>query len=64
MNFKQKFINFLGIAILGFVVGAGVTYLYSLIFHGTGSVDWGAALRLGIMLGIILSYTSIQRPNK
>lgn len=64
MNFKQIFINFLGISILGFVVGAGVTYLYSLIVHGTASVDWGAALRLGIMLGIILSYTRMQKPNK
>ena len=45
-----------------FVVAAAVTYLYSLIAHGTGVVDWETAFRLAIILGIVLPLTrSLQR---
>ncbi len=64
MNFKRIFVSFLSIAALGFVVTAAVTYLYSLIFHGAGAVDWGTALRTAIILGIVLTFTIERKATK
>ncbi len=40
-----------------FVVSAIVTFLYSLIAHGSGSVSWDTAFHLAIILGIMLPLT-------
>ena len=37
-----------------FAVVAIVTYLYSLIAHGSGSVNWETAFELSVILGIVL----------
>jgi hypothetical protein len=39
-----------------FVVNLAVTFLYTLIVHGAGVVDWESAIRFGIMLAIILPW--------
>ena len=39
-----------------FVVNLAVTFLYSLIVHGSGVIDWETAIRFGIMLGFILPW--------
>jgi hypothetical protein len=46
--------SFFVIFVLVFVVTAAVSFLYSLIVYGSGQVDWGSAIRMGIILGIIL----------
>ncbi len=50
---KDFFIN----TAVAFAAAAVVSFLYSLIAHGHGSVDWGSAVRLGIILGIALTWT-------
>jgi len=42
------------IFLLVFVVSAIVSYLYSLIAHGTGVIDWDSAFRFGLIFGISL----------
>ncbi len=42
---------------LTFVVTALVSFIYSLVAHGTGVVDWESAIRFGLILGIVLSWT-------
>ncbi len=42
---------------MAFVVAALVTYVYSLIAHGVGVVDWETAFQLGLVLGIVLPLT-------
>jgi hypothetical protein len=37
-----------------FVVNALVTFLWSLVRHGAGVVDWETAFRFAIILGIAL----------
>jgi hypothetical protein len=37
-----------------FVTAAIVTYVYSLIAHGTGVVNWETAFDLGFIIGIAL----------
>ncbi len=44
-----------------FVVSAVVSYIYSLIAHGDGWFDWATAIRLGIILGVTLSYLQARQ---
>jgi hypothetical protein len=43
--------------VLTFVVTLIVTYLYSLIAHGAGVIDWGTAVRFSIIFAIVLPGT-------
>ena len=56
MNFRKSASYFFGIALLTFLVSAVVTYLYSLIVHKAGTVDWETAFRLAFILGIVLTW--------
>jgi hypothetical protein len=64
MNTKQTFVYFLGMFALTFVVSAIVTFLYSLIVHGAGVVDWETAFRFAIIFGIIFTWEKRKRRNK
>jgi hypothetical protein len=48
--------SFFIIFVLVFAVAAAVSFLYGLIVHGSSQVDWGSAVRLGIILGIALPF--------
>ena len=41
---------------LTLVVAVIVTFLYSLIVHGAGTIDWEVSFRLAIVLGIALPW--------
>ena len=56
MKIKQYAIDFAVMFAIVFVVNLAVTYLYSLIVHGSGVLDWESAFRFGIMLGLILPW--------
>ena len=47
-----------------FVVAAAVTYVYSLIAHGAGTIDWETAFQLAIVLGIVLPLTRSRRSEE
>lgn len=40
-----------------FVVVAVVTFLYSLVAHGKGLVNWETAFQLAFVLGIVLPFS-------
>jgi len=52
--------SFIQIFVLVFVVTCVVTYLWNLFAHGSGVIDWGTAVRLGIILGIVLTWVSTR----
>ena len=56
MNIKQYVIDFVIMFAAVFLVNLAVTFLYSLIVHGSGIIDWETAIRFGIMLGLILTW--------
>ncbi|MDI6849172.1 MAG: hypothetical protein QME69_05200 [Candidatus Saccharicenans sp.] len=49
------------IAVIVFLVTAVVSYLYSLIVHGSGQSDIASAVRLGICMGIVLTWLDRRR---
>lgn len=51
--------------VLTFIVGAVVSYLYSLIAHGQGTLDWGSSFRTALTLGLLFSVAGeLQRKEK
>jgi hypothetical protein len=56
MNIKTCAIRFLYLFGIVFVVSVVVSYLYSALVHGEGIIDWGNAVRQGIILGIVLAW--------
>lgn len=56
MNIQSFLRSFVVIFVLVFAVAAAVSFLYGLVVHGSGQVDWGSAVRLGIILGIALPF--------
>ena len=61
MSGKQFLIDMAITMSVSFVIAAVVTYLYSLIAHGSGSIDWETAFELAIVLGIVLPLTLSRR---
>lgn len=47
-----------------FVVAAIVTYLYSLIAHGTGAVNWETAVNMAFVVGIVLPLANTAARNR
>lgn len=54
MTFARILSYSLRVFSLVLVVGAVVTYLYSLLVHGSGIIDWDTSLRLAIIFAIVL----------
>lgn len=53
--------GFVVVAVSTFVVSAGVTYVYSLVAHDAPAVDWGSAVRLAVILGIVIALVDETR---
>jgi len=56
MNIKRYAIDFALMFAIVLVVNLIVTYLYSLIFHGLGVINWETAFEFAITLGIVLPW--------
>jgi hypothetical protein len=63
MNFAKFARNFAVTFAIVLVVSVIVTFLYSLIVHGAGVIDWETSFRLAIILGIVLAWIQ-QREKK
>jgi uncharacterized membrane protein YvlD (DUF360 family) len=61
METKKLLIDFAAIFVLTLVVTAVVTFLYSLVVHGVGIIDWETAFRFAIILGIVLSWIKAKK---
>ncbi len=57
MNTRQFLLDVAITIPITFIVATAVTYLYSLIAHGSGTVNWDTAFVLAIILGIVLPLT-------
>jgi len=64
MNIKKLLISFVTIFAVTLVVAAIVTFLYSLIVHGAGTIDWETSFRLAIILGIVVPVIRAMRSRK
>jgi hypothetical protein len=60
MSAKELLVEMAIIIPLTFIVAAVVTYLYALIAHGSGVVDWEASFDLALIIGIVLPLAGIR----
>lgn len=63
MNMTKYAIDFAVTFAIVLVVSVIVTFLYSLIVHGLGVIDWETSFRFAIILGIVLPWIH-QREKK
>jgi len=49
------------VTVLAFAVTAAVSYTWSALAHGEGTVAWAAAVRLAIVLGIVVPWVHARR---
>ena len=54
---KRLIVDLISTFAIVLVVAAVVSFLYSLIVHGAGSIDWETSFRLAVILGIVLPLT-------
>jgi len=54
MNFKKIVIRFVAVFAISLLATIGVTFLWSLVFHGVATIDWETSFRFATLLGIIL----------
>ncbi len=57
--FKTKMklaVRFASMFTIALVITAIVTFLWSLIRHGEGSVDWETSFRFAVIFGVILTW--------
>ena len=58
MNLKNILRGFVVHFVLVLIVSAVVSYLYSLVAHGQGIIDWESSFRLATIFGITLPIMS------
>ena len=63
MNTRHVFLDIAITIPITFVVAVVVTYLYSLIAHGAGAIEWGTAFQLALIFGIVLPMTRSRPPR-
>lgn len=53
---KRLFVEFVTVFAVALVTTAMVTFLWSLIGHGAGVIDWETSFRLVLIFGVILTW--------
>ena len=64
MDFKKIVIRFIPVFAIALLVCIGVTFLWSLVFHGVAIVDWETSFRFAILFGIILPIIGSRKRMK
>ncbi len=64
MNLKRLLIDFVTVFAVTLIVCAVVTWLWNLIVHGAGTVDWETSVRFAILFGIIFPWIEMRRSKR
>jgi hypothetical protein len=64
MDFKKIAIGFITVFAISLLVTLGVTFLWSLVFHGVAIIDWETSFRFAIVFGIIFSWIDSRKRMK
>jgi hypothetical protein len=64
LKIKKLLLDFIIAFAVVLVFSVIVTYLWNLIEHGSGAVDWGISLIFAISVGVALSVSWARRPKQ
>jgi len=57
-------IGFVLYFVIVFIVAGVVTFLYSLIIHGQGIIDWQTAFIFAIIFGLVFSWMNVKQRKR
>ena len=60
MILRRIAFDFIAIFCIALVVSIVVSFLYSLIVHGSGAVNWGFSFQIAIVFGIVFSWLNVR----
>ncbi len=63
MDFKKFVTGFITVFAITLLVTIGVTFLWSLIFHGAAIIDWETSFRSAILFGIIFPLVNSRKKD-
>lgn len=64
MNVRRFVAGFSVIAPIAFVVSLVVAYVYGLLVHGVGTLEWESSIRIALILGITLPTIRLMNRKK
>ena len=64
MNGKTLVVEFGTVFAVTLVTAALVTFLWNVVGHGTGVIDWETSFRLAIIFGIILTWVKSRETRE
>ena len=64
MNSKKLVIEFGTVFAVTLVTAALVTFLWNVVGHGTGIIDWESSFRFAIIFGIILTWAKSRETRE
>jgi hypothetical protein len=64
MNARKFLIHFATVFSIVLLVSVIVTFVYNLIIHGAGVIDWETSFRLSIILGIALPWVRMREAKQ
>jgi H+/Cl- antiporter ClcA len=64
MNSKKLVVEFVTVFAVVLVTTALVTFLWNIIGHGTGTMDWETSFRFAVIFGIILTWTKSRETKE
>jgi hypothetical protein len=64
MNSKKLVIEFGTVFAVTLVTTALVTFLWNIVGHGTGIVDWETSFRFAVIFGIILTWAKSRETRE
>jgi len=64
MNIKKLLVDFVAVFVVTLVASVVVTLIWSLIAHGTRTIDWETSIRFAILFGIVFAWIETRRGNQ
>ncbi len=64
MNITKLVVEFITVFVVALVTTAIVTFLWNIIGHGVGTVDWETSFRFAIVFGIILTWAKSRETKE
>ena len=64
MNIKRFLVDFAIMFAIVLVVNVAVSFLYGLVVHGSGNVEWENGIAIAIALGIVLPLVRRQEKEQ
>lgn len=64
MNSKKLVIEFGTVFAVTLVTTALVTFLWNIVGHGTGIIDWETSFRFAVIFGIILTWVKSRETRE